>query len=182
MNEPRDSGHRDLGITLIALFKFLKALLLLAVALGAIGLLRGGVPQASDHILEMFSSGAERNVALAVVGRITAMSPKRIGELGIVAFLYAVVFLVEGTGLWLQRRWAEYLTIIVTASLIPFEIYELMHGVTAARVATVVVNVAVVVYLIVRLRRRSKGKVRTDGSSHRAAHADGRDSALAGDV
>ena len=75
-------------------------------------------------------------------------------ELGIVAFLYAVVFLVEGTGLWLQRRWAEYLTIVVTASLIPFEIHELMQGVTVARVATLVVNVAVLVYLIVRLRRR----------------------------
>lgn len=154
MSEPRDGGHRDLGIALIALFKFLKAVLLLAVAFGAVGLLRHGISQASERILAMFSSGAERHAALAVVSRITPMSPKRIGELGIVAFLYAVVFLVEGTGLWLQRRWAEYLTIVVTASLIPFEIHELMQGVTVARVATLVVNVAVLVYLIVRLRRR----------------------------
>ena len=154
MNEPRDGGHRDLGITLIALFKFLKAILLLAVAFGAVGLVRGGVPKASERILSIFSSGAERNAALAVVSRITPMSPKRIGELGIVAFLYAVVFVVEGTGLWLQRRWAEYLTVVVTASLIPFEIHELIQGVTVARVLTLVVNVAVVVYLIVRLRRR----------------------------
>src|ERR1700759_59601 len=108
MNEPRDGSHRDLGITLIALFKFVKAVLLLAVAFGAVGLLRGGVPQASDRILAMFSSGAERHVALGVVSRLTSMSPKRIGEFGIVAFLYAIVFIVEGTGLWLQRRWAEY--------------------------------------------------------------------------
>lgn len=108
MTESRDAGHRDLGITLIALFKFVKAVLLVAAAFGAVGLLRGGVPQISDRILALFSSGAERHVAQAFVSRITRMSPKRIGELGIGAFLYAVVFVVEGVGLWLQRRWAEY--------------------------------------------------------------------------
>jgi uncharacterized membrane protein (DUF2068 family) len=156
MNEPRNAGHRDLGITLIALFKFLKAVLLLAVAFGAVGLVRAGVPQASNRLLSLFSSGAERQAAQAVVARITPMSTKRIDELGIVAFLYALVFLVEGTGLWLQRRWAEYLTIVVTASLIPFEIYELRRGVTAPRIVTLVVNVAVVVYLVVRVRVRSQ--------------------------
>lgn len=49
------------------------------------------------------------------------------------------------------------LTVIVTASLIPFEIYELAQGVTVARATTLVVNVAVVVYLIVRLWQRRKG-------------------------
>ncbi len=166
MNEPRDAGHRDLGITLIALFKFLKAVLLLAVACGAVGLMRGGVPHASERLLSIFSSGAERHGAQVVVSRITTMSPKRIGELGIVAFLYAVVFLVEGTGLWLQRRWAEYLTVVVTASLIPFEIHELMQGATVARTVTLVVNVAVVVYLVVRLWRRSRG-----GHDRQAANA-----------
>jgi len=155
--EKGERRHRDLGITLIALFKFLKAILLIAVAFGAVGLLRGGVPQASDRLLSIFSSGGERQAAQAVIARIARLSPKRIGELGIVAFLYALVFLVEGVGLWLQRRWAEYLTIIVTASLIPFEIYELVHGVSVPRILTLVVNVAVVIYLIVRLRARSHG-------------------------
>jgi uncharacterized membrane protein (DUF2068 family) len=168
MNQPRDSRHRDLGITVIALFKFLKAVLLLAVAFGAVGLLRGGVPQASERLLSIFSSGAERHAAQAVVSRIMPMSPKRIGELGIVAFLYALVFLVEGTGLWLQRRWAEYLTVVVTASLIPFEIYELTQGVTVARAVSLVVNVAVVIYLIVRLRRRSKNGEASDHAAPRA--------------
>lgn len=178
MNERRDTGHRDLGITLIALFKFLKAILLLAVAFGAVGLVRGGVPQASDRLLSIFSSGAERHAAEAVVSRITPMSPKRIGELGIVAFLYAVVFLVEGTGLWLRRRWAEYLTIVVTASLIPFEIYELVHGVTAPRVGTLVINVAVVVYLIVRLRVRARGDTADRRDRGRRASKEGLEDAM----
>jgi hypothetical protein len=60
LDDADKSGRRDLGITLIAVFKFVKALLLFSVALGAVGLVRGGVPHASEQLLSMFSSGTER--------------------------------------------------------------------------------------------------------------------------
>jgi uncharacterized membrane protein (DUF2068 family) len=82
------------------------------------------------------------------------MGPTRIAALGVGAFLYAALFLVEGIGLWLQRRWAEYLTVVATASFIPFEIFEVARRVTATRMVALVVNLAILVYLIVRLRRR----------------------------
>jgi len=154
MDQADRSGHRDLGITLIAVFKFVKALLLFAIALGAVGLVRGGLPRASDRLLSMLSSGTERRVTEAVLSRITNMGPTRIAALGVGAFLYATLFLVEGIGLWLQRRWAEYLTVVATASFIPFEIYEVARRVTATRIVALVVNLAILVYLIVRLRRR----------------------------
>ena len=154
MDRADRSGHRDLGITLIAVFKFVKALLLFAIALGAVGLVRGGLPRASDRLLSMLSSGTERRVTETVLSRITNMGPTRIAALGVGAFLYATLFLVEGIGLWLQRRWAEYLTVVATASFIPFEIYEVARRVTATRIVALVVNLATLVYLIVRLRRR----------------------------
>jgi len=154
MDQADRSGHRDLGITLIAVFKFVKALLLFTIALGALGLVRGGVPHASERLLSMLSSGTERRVTQAALSRITSMGPTRIAALGVGAFLYAALFLVEGTGLWLQRRWAEYLTVVATASFIPFEIYEVARRVTATRIVALVVNLATLVYLIVRLRRR----------------------------
>jgi uncharacterized membrane protein (DUF2068 family) len=154
MDQADRSGHRDLGITLIAVFKFVKALLLVTIALGAVGLVRGGVPHASERLLSMFSSGTERRVTQAVLSRITNLGPTRIAALGVGAFLYAALFFVEGIGLWLQRRWAEYLTVVATASFIPFEIYEIVRRVSATRIVALVVNIAVLVYLIVRLRRR----------------------------
>ena len=154
MDQADRSGHRDLGITLIAVFKFVKALLLFTIALGALGLVRGGVPHASERLLSMLSSGTERRVTQAALSRITSMGPTRIAALGVGAFLYAALFLVEGIGLWLQRRWAEYLTVVATASFIPFEIYEVARRVTATRIVALVVNLATLVYLIVRLRRR----------------------------
>jgi uncharacterized membrane protein (DUF2068 family) len=71
----------------------------------------------------------------------------------LVALFYAGLFATEGVGLWRERRWAEYLTVIATGSLIPFEIWEVAHRPTPIRFVTFFVNVAVVIYLIVRLRR-----------------------------
>ena len=62
------------------------------------------------------------------------------------------LFTVEGVGLWKGKRWAEYLTVIATSALIPFEVYELARRLTMVRVSALVVNVAAVIYLVYRLR------------------------------
>ena len=58
---------------------------------------------------------------------------------------------MEGVGLWLGRRWAEYLTVIATGSLIPFEIYEMVRKLSPPRLIALILNVAVVIYLIYRI-------------------------------
>ncbi len=81
----------------------------------------------------------------------------RLMLISIGCFVYGAVYLVEGTGLWLRKRWAEYITTIVTASLLPFEMMELMHGPSAPKVATLVVNLLVLGYLVrllIKQRRR----------------------------
>jgi uncharacterized membrane protein (DUF2068 family) len=65
---------------------------------------------------------------------------------------YAVLELVEAIGLWHERRWAEYLTVIATAGLLPFEVIELTHRVTVVRIGALVVNVLIVVWLVYRKR------------------------------
>jgi uncharacterized membrane protein (DUF2068 family) len=67
---------------------------------------------------------------------------------GAVFAAYAVVEGVEAWGLWYQRRWAEYLTFVVTTSLLPLEVYELAHTVSAFKIIAFVINVAVVGYLL----------------------------------
>jgi uncharacterized membrane protein (DUF2068 family) len=77
------------------------------------------------------------------------------GTLRLVGAVFAVYSLVEGieaVGLWFQRRWAEYLTLVVTASLLPLEVYELAHEATPFKVFAFVLNVAVVVYLLLAKR------------------------------
>jgi uncharacterized membrane protein (DUF2068 family) len=68
--------------------------------------------------------------------------------LGAVLLAYGAIEGIEAVGLWRQRRWAEYLTFLVTASLLPLEIYELATRATAFKAIAFVINVAVVVYLL----------------------------------
>jgi Predicted membrane protein (DUF2127) len=63
-----------------------------------------------------------------------------------------VVELIEAIGLWHEKRWAEYLTVIATAGLMPFEIVELTRRVTVFRVGALVVNLAIVIWLVWRKR------------------------------
>ena len=75
------------------------------------------------------------------------MSAPRIHALRIVTLAYAAVFAVEGVGLWMQKRWAEWLTTIITASLIPLEAWELFFRPTIGKVL-IICQLAIVAYLI----------------------------------
>jgi len=102
------------------------------------------------------ASSNDRSAVQHVLALVAGLSPRRLEALGVGAFLYALLFTIEGVGLWRGRRWAEYLTVIATLSLVPLELFELLRAVTPARVAALVVNLAVVAYLIGRMRRRAR--------------------------
>ncbi len=78
---------------------------------------------------------------------LTAMTPHNIELIATLACSYALLYATEGVGLWLQKRWAEYLTTVATASLIPFEIWELTRGLSLLKAAALALNVAIVIYL-----------------------------------
>ena len=80
--------------------------------------------------------------------RLFAVQLKNLYLLGIAIAAYAALEGVEAIGLWLGRRWAEYLTFIATVVFVPYEIYELTKSVTALKVLTLVINVAIVAYLL----------------------------------
>ena len=79
-------------------------------------------------------------------------SPDHLVTLGLVISAYAILEAAEMVGLWLAKRWAEYLTFVATTMLVPFEIYELMAGVSVFKVVTLVINVAIVIYLLMAKR------------------------------
>jgi uncharacterized membrane protein (DUF2068 family) len=88
----------------------------------------------------------------AGLAKVSRLSPAQIRNLGLGGLFYAALFLTEGTGLWLRKRWAEWLTAIITSTLIPLEIYEIWRRPTAMKVVATVINVAIVGYLIYRIR------------------------------
>ncbi len=103
--------------------------------------------------IEAMPFATQHAIAQRAIAFVTRLSPARIEGLAVVAFLYAALFIVEGTGLWTRKVWAEWLTIIATTSFIPFEVYELIKKPTAIRIFVVAANMAIVIYLLVRRRR-----------------------------
>ncbi len=150
----RPKGGRDRILGLIALFKFFKASLLVAVGIGALKLVRADLIAWFQHWVSALAPNIGRRTVEQLLARVSQTDPGRLEALGVGAFLYAILFAVEGIGLWRGKRWAEYLTVIATASFVPLEIYELIHRVSPPRLSALFLNLAIVAYLIYRLRCR----------------------------
>ena len=89
---------------------------------------------------------------VAEVGKLLTFSHRSLVTLALVALGYAVFEAVEAVGLWRGRRWAEYLTFVATAVLLPLEVYGLSERVSALKLITFAVNLAIVAYLLVSKR------------------------------
>jgi uncharacterized membrane protein (DUF2068 family) len=142
-------------LALIAAFKFVKAVLSILVALGAFGLLDRNVAAHAERGGGARASGYDQRRVERVISLIVALRPHRLEVIGAAALVYAALFATEGIGLWRGRRWAEWLTVVITASLVPFELYELVRRVTPIRAGALVANLAIVAYLVVMIRRGS---------------------------
>jgi uncharacterized membrane protein (DUF2068 family) len=91
------------------------------------------------------------------------IQPHQLKRAGILSFLYAMVCVVEGTGLMLEKRWAEFFTVTLTALGLPWESYELMQRFSWYKVGLMVINVVVLLYLLWILKKRREGAADTDG-------------------
>jgi len=139
-------------LRLIALFKLLKAALLIAVGVGALKLLHRDMGSTLDHWIVMSGLDPGNRWVERGIEKASNLSHAKVKALGIVSFIYAGLFLTEGIGLWLMKRWAEWFTIIITSSLVPVEIYELYRHPTISKILVLIINIAVVLYLIYRIR------------------------------
>ncbi|HZK75559.1 MAG TPA: DUF2127 domain-containing protein [Candidatus Kapabacteria bacterium] len=142
------------GDFFIGIFKLAKAALLLLVAAGALSLLDNKIRSVVERQIAQLSGDAHFRALEKVAGYLGFATTRRIEFVSGAAFFYAILFAIEGIGLLAQKRWAEYFTAIITASFLPIEIYEIARNPMIFRVVIFVINVAVLIYLIWRLRGR----------------------------
>jgi uncharacterized membrane protein (DUF2068 family) len=141
------------GLLLIAAFKLCKGFALLAVGFGARHLLSHDISAGVEHWLDLLRIDPHNHYIHLLLQKIANVDDHKLKQLRAGTFFYAALFLLEGTGLALRQRWAEYVTIISTGSLIPIEIYEIVKHFSVLKVAFLAVNIAVVIYLVFELRR-----------------------------
>jgi uncharacterized membrane protein (DUF2068 family) len=106
--------------------------------------LQGGTVESTTH--------AHHHGLLHELDNAFTTSSSHLHLLGAVLLCYAAVEGVEAVGLWYQQRWAEYLTFLVTTSLLPLEVYEIAHRASVLKILAFIVNVAVVAYLLLSKR------------------------------
>lgn len=146
------SSHKGL-LRLIAVFKLLKASILIALGVGALKLLHKDVAGTVEHWVELLRLDPSNHYIDAALEKVSNIKPDKIKELGLGSMVYAGLFLTEGIGLWREKRWAEWFTVIITSSLVPIEIYEIHHHPTPVKIAVLLINIAIVAYLVYRIRK-----------------------------
>ncbi len=128
---------------------------LLAVTLGVITLKLPLLKNSAEDLESMVNGAldsAGRNPARQAIAtgahRVLGLDAHDIHVLLGLAMLYTVVESIEAIGLWKERRWAEYVTAIATAGFLPLELVELFHRVTVMRIGALVINIAMLVWLV----------------------------------
>jgi uncharacterized membrane protein (DUF2068 family) len=148
-------GEHDAFIKVIIVERIIKAIVLIALAIsllvaGEKGWLATWAQYAQDQLNLEAGHGIIVQLLLRLLLFIGNFS--HVNVVAIAAIAYAVLEGTEGVGLAMRRRWAEYLTVIATGLLIPYELYEVIRHVTLFKVGALLLNLAVVGYLAYRKR------------------------------
>ena len=156
LSVPRISTTESTFVRVIAVFKLVKCALFLCSALAIARILRLGVEDAVASWLAVVHIDPQSHWLHWLLNKASGISHDTFRLVAAGSFLYAAIYLIEGIGLWLDRPWAEWLTIVGSLCLVPLELYEIYEHVTPIRIGILVVNVIIVAFLIhhVRLKRR----------------------------
>jgi uncharacterized membrane protein (DUF2068 family) len=160
MNRSITPSHpHNRWLELIASYKCLQALLIAAIGVGALHLLGKDVADELAALAERLHFNPEGKLVDFLLEKAEFLNDPLLRRIGITAFIYAGLSLVEGIGLYLEKAWAEYLTLIITASFLPWELIEIIRRLTWVRVGLLAINAVVFLYLlkivIDRARERS---------------------------
>ena len=155
-SKPRTGPKQESETTLllIALFKLLKGVLLVIVGIGALRLVHKDVSAVVMHWVNLLRVDPDNHFIHRIIVRSFGIQAKQLREISAGTFFYASILLTEGIGLLRRKHWAEWFTVISTAVFIPLEIYEIVHRFTWVRVGVLLLNAAIVWYLVRRIQKR----------------------------
>jgi uncharacterized membrane protein (DUF2068 family) len=149
---------------LIAAFKLGQALLFFAMGIGVFRLLHKDIGDELTWLANHLRFNPESKFINFLLVKSSILDDRILKRIGEVVFIYAGLDLVEGIGLYLEKTWAEYLTLAITASFLPWEVFELFRRLTLIRVSLLVLNVLIFLYLLEMVLTRGRRKRHTRSS------------------
>jgi uncharacterized membrane protein (DUF2068 family) len=142
------------GLLLIGGLKLLKALSLFAVGVGLLSLIHRDAAQVVRHWVGLFRLDVHAHLIERLLAKLAGISQHALRRLGFGTLVYSMVFAIEGVGLLFEKIWAEYMTVAVTISFLPIEVFELIAHPSALKALVTLINLLVVIYLVFEIRRR----------------------------
>jgi uncharacterized membrane protein (DUF2068 family) len=158
-----DSRRSRRILRLIALERFVRGVLLLAAGAYLVTHLGSDLGRLADRAMRALELDPRRPFLHRIIGKLHSLHAGTVLVTGLAALGYGLLEVVEGVGLWLDRLWAEYLTVIATSLLIPLELYELARKPSLLKAGGIAVNLAIVAYLGWNLRKRIQGQDHPSG-------------------
>jgi uncharacterized membrane protein (DUF2068 family) len=147
-------GSHDRGLLLIGLFKLGKAILFFCIGVGAIHMLHKDLEDELLRLALRLKFDPESKFVALLLDKVDLIDAHRLRQISVATFAYSALALTEGVGLLLEKVWAEYLTLILTISFLPWELYELARRPDWFRLSLLVINLGVLAYLVWLLRRK----------------------------
>jgi len=152
MKQRQKGGRgRDKWLLAIAIFKWCAALVLVLVGIGFLKLMHKDIETLVMLWADQLRVDPDNRYLGALLVKLHLLDEKKIEVLSGATFGYSALFLVQGTGLFFEKRWAEYLTVIATLSFVPVELYELAKKFSVPTCVILVINLAIALFLIVKI-------------------------------
>jgi uncharacterized membrane protein (DUF2068 family) len=151
-------SRHDRGLLLIGLFKLAKSIFFFCIGVGAIHLLHKDLGDEVLRLAARFNFDPESRMVSLLLEKVDLIDAHRLREIGFATFAYSGLALTEGIGLVLEKEWAEYLTLSLTIAFLPWELFELVRRPDWFRVSLLLINLAVLWYLIWLLKRKKKAE------------------------
>jgi uncharacterized membrane protein (DUF2068 family) len=151
--------NRNRWLIAIGALKLLKAALFVSMGFGVIKLLHKDVADVLLRATLALRFDPENRIINVLLEKAALLSPHRLREISFAIFLYAALDVIEGIGLVLEKVWAEYFTLILTGSFLPWELYEIIRHITPLKVVLILLNLLVFIYLAIVVNERVRGRL-----------------------
>lgn len=164
-----------LGVQIIGVLKLVTAVLGMAVGLGLFRLFKSDVAASLEQVIRHLHLDPENRFIHRAISWISGLQPRQLHLIEAGTFFYVSLHTIEGVGLLTGRRWGAFLTILATSSLIPLECYEIYERPRSLRIAVLVINIGIVIYLIANRDKLTRVHPRDGNEVGGNAHATGDD-------
>ncbi len=146
----------DRGLLLIGIFKLTKSVFFFLLGIGALHMLHKDLGDEAMQAATSLRLDPEGRFVSLFMAKVDLIDAHHLREIGFATFAYSGLALIEGVGLMLQKVWAEYLTLSLTVLFLPWELFELFREVTPFRFGLLLINLAVLGYLLWLFDRKKR--------------------------